>query len=94
MSPGRWLAVGALVLAAAFAVQAGEYSTRQWLALRREQAQERALLVQLKREVDSLERLAKQIETDPETQERIAREVYGMLRPDEFSFILVEPEQP
>ncbi len=90
MTPRRWLLVGALVLAVLFAVQAGEYSTLDWLALRKEERAEAAKVTELQRVVDSLTRYAQQVESDPELQERIAREQHGMLRPGEHAFILEE----
>ncbi|MDX2192172.1 MAG: septum formation initiator family protein [Gemmatimonadales bacterium] len=81
----------ALVGAAAFAVQGGEYSTADWLELR---ARERALQAEvdsLTREVDSLGRWAKQVESDPAVQERLARERFGMIRPGEMLYRIVGP---
>jgi cell division protein FtsB len=63
-----------------FAIQGGEYST---MDLWRQRARKHALMVQtdsLSREVDSLRKIAKAIQTDPATQERIAREEFGMVR--------------
>ncbi len=86
----RWLV--ALILAAAllFALQGGEYSTVAWFKLRREERAEAARVQELRRTVDSLIRYAKQVETDLELQERIARERYGMLKPGEHEFRLIE----
>jgi cell division protein FtsB len=83
------LVLGALV----FALQAGEYSTGQWLALRRKEKVARAELDSLTREVDSLARLRRLVETDPAWQERIAREQYGMLRKGETEFTVVRPDE-
>ncbi|MHB1329345.1 MAG: FtsB family cell division protein [Gemmatimonadales bacterium] len=95
MTPRRWLFVGALVLAVLFGIQAGEYSTLDWLALRKEARLEAAKVTELQRVVDSLTRYAQRVETDIELQERIAREQHGMLRPGEHAFILEEvPEAP
>ena len=83
-----------LVLAAlTFAVQAGEYSTPQWLSMRTREQEMRAEVAALTREVDSLTRHKKLVETDPITQERIAREQYGMLRAGEIEFTLLPPEE-
>jgi len=63
-----------------FAVQGGEYSTRD---LWRQRARRAVLIAQtdsLAREVDSLRKVAKAIQDDPATQERIAREEFGMVR--------------
>ena len=79
------LVLGALI----FAAQAGEYSALQWLELRRKEKAERAAVAALTREVDSLNRIRKLVETDPAWQERIARELYGMLRKGETEFTVV-----
>ncbi len=76
-----------------FALQAGEYSTPQWLELRRKEKAERAQLDSLTREVDSLARIRRLVENDPAWQERIAREQYGMLRKGETEFTVVRPER-
>jgi cell division protein FtsB len=65
-----------------FAVQGGEYST---MDLWRQHERRHALDAQtdsLAREVDSLRKAAKAIESDPATQERVAREEFGMVRGD------------
>jgi cell division protein FtsB len=85
------LAVVVLVLL--FALQAGEYSTPQWLELRRKEKDEQAQVEELRREVDSLARIRRLVETDPAWQERIAREQYGMLRKGEIEFTVVRPEE-
>jgi cell division protein FtsB len=89
----RWLAIAVLVVAALFGFQAGEYSTLAWLQLRRDERTESALVVELRRQVDSLTEYAKLVETDPETQERIAREQHGMLKAGEHAFILEEARE-
>ena len=72
------VALGALL----FAVQGGEYSTRD---LYRQRAR-RQMLVRaidsLRREVDSLTRVRRAVAADPALQERIAREEFGMVRGD------------
>ena len=63
-----------------FAVQGGEYSS---MDLWRQRARKKVLVVQtdsLRREVDSLRKAAKAIQTDRATQERVAREEFGMVR--------------
>jgi cell division protein FtsB len=84
--------LGLVVAALVFAFQAGEYSTPQWLSLRAREREVRAEVATLTREVDSLARFKKLVETDPLTQERIAREQYGMLRKGEIEFTLVPRE--
>jgi len=78
----------ALVLAA-LAFQAGEYSTVDWLKLRRQLAEERRTVRDLEVELDSLERLAHALETDPAAQERAAREQFGMIRRGEILYRVV-----
>lgn len=90
MTPARWLLVAVLAAALAFAVQGGEFSTLQWLELRRQERAEKALLADLQRKVDSLARYARAVQNDPELQEKIAREEHGMLRRGEHAFILEE----
>ena len=90
MSPkSRWLLLGLLGGAILFAWQAGEYSTLQWLELRDKERAEQLAVDSLTREVDSLTRIRKLVETDPGWQERIAREQYGMLRKGEIEFTIV-----
>ncbi len=76
----------------ALAVMGGEYGTLDWLKLRRQLAQEREAVRDLRVELDSLERLAVALETDPAVQERAAREQFGMIRDGEILYRLV-PEQ-
>ena len=81
-----------LALALLFAVQGGEYSTWDFMILRREERDEISRIAELRHEVDSLEKEAKAVETDPATQERLARELYGMLRKGEYVYnIIWEP---
>ena len=76
----RVLVIAALLAAAFFAVQGGEYST---MDLFRQRTRERGLrhaIDSLQRDIDSLTALRKQLQGDPVVQERVAREVYGMVR--------------
>lgn len=91
MTRTRWLIVLLVLGAVVFAVQAGEYTTFHWLSLRGREKAEQAAVEALQREVDSLTRVKKLVETDPVTQERIARELYGMLREGEWEYTLVRP---
>jgi cell division protein FtsB len=77
------------VVLAGVAFQAGEYSTLDWLKLRRQAALERAAVRTLELELDSLQRLARGLETDPAAQERAAREQFGMIRRGELLYRLV-----
>jgi len=84
----------AAVVLAALAFQAGEYSTLDWLTLRRQLAEERQAVSDLEVQLDSLERLARALENDPAAQERAAREQFGMIRKGEILYRLVPPRQP
>jgi len=83
--------VGAVVLAG-LALLGGEYSTFDWLTLKRRLAEERRVIAELEAEIDSLARLARALETDPAAQERAAREEFGMIRDGEILYRLV-PER-
>ena len=73
----------------AFALEGGEYGTRDLLALKRQIRDEHDRIAELRRELDSLTRLGRALKTDPGTQERYARELYGMLRPGERLYQVV-----
>ena len=88
------LVLGALAaLVVVFAVQGGEYGTRDLLDQR---ARKRRLLREidsLERQVDSLRAYHRRLQTDPVLQERIAREEFGMVRGDkEILYRFAEPE--
>jgi cell division protein FtsB len=89
---GRIAAVVAVALGLVFAVQGGEYGT---FDLFQQHARKQRLLAQidtLQRQIDSLERVKKAVQTDPSTQERIAREQFGMVRGDkEILYRFAEP---
>jgi cell division protein FtsB len=73
------LIAGAAVV---FAVQGGEYGTRDLLDQR---ARKRRLVREidsLEKRVDSLRAYHHRLSTDPALQERIAREEFGMVRGD------------
>ena len=95
MNRTRWVVTALIVLAGIFAIEGGEYSTRDWLTLRRAEREENRAIAVLKRTVDSLARVELAVERDPAVQERIARENFGMIRKGEFLYRLVEPaEEP
>jgi cell division protein FtsB len=86
--------VGIGVIAAlVFAVQGGEYGTRD---LMRQRTRKRALsstIDSLQHVVDSLKRYKRRVETDPALQERIAREEFGMVRGSkELLYRFAEPD--
>ena len=68
------------LIAVAFAVEGGEFGTRDLFRQRREKANLTRAVDSLQRIVDSLRRYQDAVEHDPATQERIAREVFGMVR--------------
>ena len=79
---------GAVVLLA-LAAWGGEYSTGDWLTMRRQLADEREKVAGLLAEVDSLAKAAKDLETNPAVQERVAREEFGMIRDGEILYRVV-----
>ncbi len=88
MTRARRIGVAVILLAILYALVGGEYSTTDWLTLRREERTVQTSIAELTVEVDSLRRLARQLVTDPRMQERIAREEFGMVRPGEFLYRL------
>jgi cell division protein FtsB len=82
LGPGiKRLAVFAIaIVVAVFAVQGGEYGTTDLLHQRARRIALQARVDTLRRQVDSLTRLAHEIQSDPAMQERIAREEFGMVR--------------
>ena len=91
MTRWRWLALVVLVAAAVFAFNGGQYSQRDYLALKREEANARQRIDSLRKEVDSLRLYHDSLVSSPEMQERVARERLGMIRPGEI-MILVVPD--
>jgi len=72
-----WLVVvGAVV----FALQGGEYSTRDLWRQRQFKLRLTLETDSLQRQVDSLKRAVDAVQNDRATQERIAREQFGMVR--------------
>jgi len=92
MSRTRIAVLAGLLGLAAFALLAGEYGAFDWLTLHRHVAEERAAIADLEVDVDSLERLAHALETDPAAQERAAREGFGMIRDGEILYRIVPPQ--
>jgi cell division protein FtsB len=89
VKPVGWAALAGALVLAWVAVFGGEYSTFDWLTLRREVAEERQAVRDLRAALDSLGRLAHSLETDPAAQERAAREQFGMIRNGEILYRLV-----
>ena len=94
MTRARLIGIGAAVVLVGLAVQAGEYGMLDWLKLRRQVAEERRTVRELEVKLDSLERLAHALETDPVAQERAAREQFGMIRKGELLYRLVPRVDP
>jgi cell division protein FtsB len=90
----KQLLVAAGVLAAlVFAVQGGEYGTRDLMKQRARRAGLVATIDSLQRIVDSLRRYKTRVETDPALQERIAREEFGLVRGNkELVYRIAEPD--
>jgi cell division protein FtsB len=87
------LIAAGIIAALVFAVQGGEYGTRDLLRQRARRASLVATIDSLTRVVDSLKRYKNRIETDPVLQERIAREEFGMVRGDkEMLYRFAEPD--
>ncbi|MDB4881596.1 MAG: Septum formation initiator [Gemmatimonadetes bacterium] len=85
------IAAGAFA-ALVFAVQGGEYGTRDLVRQRQRKARLTASIDSLQHVVDSLRRYKKRVETDPVLQERIAREEFGMVRgTKEILYRIAEP---
>ena len=74
-----WALFGVAVF---FALQGGEYSTRDLFVLRNRASRLNYQVDSLQRQVDSLSRYLRLIRTDSATQERVAREEFGMVRGD------------
>ncbi|HJQ11748.1 MAG TPA: septum formation initiator family protein [Gemmatimonadaceae bacterium] len=72
-----WVLIG---LAVFFALQGGEYSTRDLFVLRGRTDRLTHEVDSLQRQVDSLARFLRLVKSDSATQERIAREEFGMVR--------------
>ena len=92
----KQLVVVAAVLAAlVFAVQGGEYGTRDLMRQRARRTELVATIDSLQHIVDSLKRYKTRVETDPALQERIAREEFGLVRGDkELLYRFAEPVSP
>jgi cell division protein FtsB len=76
----RVLVGGVVVAVVYFAVQGGEYGTRDLIRQKQRKARLVKTIDSLRRAVDSLAQYKQRIQTDPAVQERIAREEFGMVR--------------
>ena len=71
-----------IAVAAYFAVEGGEYSTKDLYVLGRRSRTLGREVDSLQRHVDSLGRYLRLVKSDSATMERIAREEFGMVRGD------------
>ena len=94
MTPGRWLAVVVLILAAVFAWRGGTFSARNYYELKQVEAADLKRVKELQHEVDSLRAFHDSLATNPTVQERVAREEFGMQRPGELTFTIVRDSAP
>ncbi len=85
--PGRLILFALAAGAVYFAIQGGEYGTSDLVRQRIEKRRLAATIDSLAREVDSLKKYRKAVETDPRMQERIAREQWGMVRAGEILYL-------
>jgi cell division protein FtsB len=85
-------AVPALLIAVAvyYAVWGGEYSVFDVRTMTHRQRAAEAELLELEREVDSLEATEELLENDPATIEAVARERFGMVRDGELLYRFIE----
>jgi cell division protein FtsB len=89
VTPARWIALIAIVVAAVFAWNGGTYSHRNYVALKEVELLDSLRLRQLRHDVDSLHALSDSLDHDPAVQERVAREQFGMARPGELTFTIL-----
>ena len=78
----RLLVAAGIVAALWFAIEGGEYGTRDLLRQKQRKARLQAATDSVQHVVDSLRRYKRRLETDPVLLERIAREEFGMVRGD------------
>jgi len=76
----RILVAAGVLGALAFAIEGGEYGTRDLIHQRQRKARLQTAIDSAQQVVDSLRRYKRRLETDPVLQERIAREEFGMVR--------------
>jgi len=84
-APGIAVGIGLVALA----LWGREYSTADWITIRRQLADWRARVAALRVELDSLAKLTHDLETNPSVQERVAREQFGMIRDGEVLYRVV-----
>ena len=90
----RLLVAAGLLAALIFAIEGGEYGTRDLMHQKQRRARLALAIDSAQHVVDSLKRYKKRLETDPALQERIAREEFGMVRGDkEILYRFAEPTE-
>ena len=88
----RILVAAGVLGALAFAIEGGEYGTRDLVHQKQRKARLQTAIDSAQHVVDSLRRYKRRLETDPVLQERIAREEFGMVRgPKEILYRIAEP---
>ena len=90
---GRSVAVGLACSLVWFAIEGGEFGTRELLQQRSRRSALELDIQQLQRDVDSLEREKTLVLKSDAVLERIAREQYGMLRGDKEILFWVTDER-
>ena len=89
----RLLVAAGLLAALIFAIEGGEYGTRDLMRQKQRRARLALAIDSAQHVVDSLKRYKKRLETDPALQERIAREEFGLVRGDkELLYRIAEPD--
>ena len=78
----RLVVAAGLLAALIFAIEGGEYGTRDLMRQKQRRARLALAIDSAQHVVDSLQRYKKRLETDPALQERIAREEFGLIRGD------------
>jgi cell division protein FtsB len=87
----RILVAAGVLAALVFAIEGGEYGTRDLIRQKQRKARLASAIDSAQRVVDSLKRYKRRVETDPVLQERIAREEFGMVRgPKEILYRIAE----
>jgi cell division protein FtsB len=76
----RFLVAAGVLGALWFAIEGGEYGTRDLARQKQRKARLQLAIDSAQHVVDSLRRYKTRLETDPVLQERIAREEFGMVR--------------
>ena len=87
----RLVLPGLLLVALYYAVFGGEYSVFELRSTRQAVEAEKARLVEIRRQIDSLEAWRDSLLNDSLTLERLARERFGMIRDGETLYRFAEP---